>query len=125
VVESPYPGYWRVEGLRAAGFEVAHPVALPRCDGLQPSGDEEDAAQGAPLWRWGWDREMAWAVTSKGAVILEPGGRAKPGAGPKPSWVPTPPCSRTCPALGEGRAPVSRREMGDITRLAQVGHFAS
>jgi hypothetical protein len=55
VVESTYHGYGRVGGLRAAGFEVklVHTVALPRDDGLKHSGDEEDAAQGAPLWRWG------------------------------------------------------------------------
>ena len=55
VVESTYNWYWLVDGLMAAGYHVrlANTVAMKRYDGLKHSGDEEDAARLAHLFRLG------------------------------------------------------------------------
>jgi transposase len=55
VVESTYNGYWRVEGLQGAGYEVklANPGAVKTDDGLKHSGDAADARHLAQLLRLG------------------------------------------------------------------------
>jgi len=55
VVESTYNGYWLVDGLIAAGYEVklANTVAMRRYDGLKHSDDEDDAAYLAQWLRLG------------------------------------------------------------------------
>ena len=56
VVESSYNGYWLVDGLKTAGFEVklANTAALKCYDGLKHSGDEKEAAHLAHLLRLGF-----------------------------------------------------------------------
>lgn len=55
VVESTYNGYWLVDGLMAAGYDVqlANTVAMKRYDGLKHSDDETDAAHLAHMLRLG------------------------------------------------------------------------
>ncbi|GHU32225.1 hypothetical protein AGMMS50256_21980 [Betaproteobacteria bacterium] len=55
VVESTYNGYWLVDGLQVAGFQVplANTVAIKQYEGLKHSGDEADAHYLAHLLRLG------------------------------------------------------------------------
>ena len=55
VVESPYNGYWLVDGLQEAGYEVklANTWAIKQYDGLKHSGDKTDARHLAHLLRLG------------------------------------------------------------------------
>ena len=45
VVESTSNGYWRVDGLREAGYRVplAHPAAMQQYNGLQYPDDHAEA----------------------------------------------------------------------------------
>ena len=55
MVESTYNGYWLVDGLQEAGFDVhlANTGAIKRYEGLKHSGDEADARYLAHLLRLG------------------------------------------------------------------------
>jgi transposase len=55
VVESTYNGYWLVDGLQEAGYEVkrANTWAIKQYDGLKHSGDKTDARHLAHLLRLG------------------------------------------------------------------------